>query len=209
MRTVSDFEPFVLAYVPYLPQEIIQHAIRESIVEFMRETKIARDTLEVETQEKVPDYIMEMPDCRRIVKIHTVDSSPANCNGRENWQRLRSGECGDYEIELRRGGYPIIVLQDPPKKPHRLRIDYSWTIGRDDCDVPDFIYEDFMQGIVAGTLLRLASLPDQQGLLSQLQIHQSTWFNAIQSAKIERTGGKAKRIIGAPILSRGRGSIWR
>ena len=121
MKTVSDFEPFVLAYVPYLPQEIIQHAIRESIVEFMRETKIARDTLEVETQEKVPDYIMEMPDCRRIVKIHAVDSSPIHSNGRENWQRLRSGDYSEYEIELRRGDHPIIVLQDPPKKLESIR----------------------------------------------------------------------------------------
>lgn len=209
MKTVEDFVPFVVAYAPYLPQEIIQHAIRESIVEFLRETKVANDKMELETQEKVPDYIMEVPDCRRIIKVNTVEWTRAHCSGRENWQLLRNGEELDYVIELRRGEHPIIVFADPPKNPHRVRIDYSWTIGRDDCDIPDFVYEDYMQAIVAGALLRMASLPDQQGLLQQAQIHQSTWFNAVQSAKIEKSGGRAKRIIGAPILSRRGRSVWR
>lgn len=209
MKTIEDFEPFVLAYVPYLPGEVIQHAIRESIVEFLRETRIATDVMEIETQEKVPDYIMEVPDCRRIVKVHSVEWTRAHCSGRENWQSLRNGEENDYVIELRRGDYPIIVFVEPPKHPHRVRIVYSWTISRDNCDIPSFIYEDYMQGIVAGTLMRLASLPDQQNLLQQMQVHQGTWFNAIQSAKMERSGGRSKRIIGAPILLRRGRSLWR
>ena len=209
MKTVEDFEPFVLAYAPFVPQEIIQHAIRESIVEFMRETRIANETMELETQEKVPDYIMEVPDCRRIVKVNSVEWTQSHCSGRERWEQLQNGDDGDYIIELRRGECPIIVFADPPKKPHRVRIDYAWTIGRDDCDIPDFIYEDFMQAIVAGTLIRLASLPDQQGLAQQIPIHSATWFNAVQSAKIEKSGGRARRIIGAPILSRRGRSLWR
>ena len=55
MKTIEDFEPFVLAYAPFIPQEILQHAIRETIVEFMRESRCASDTLDVETQEKVGD----------------------------------------------------------------------------------------------------------------------------------------------------------
>lgn len=209
MKTVADFEPFVIGYVPYLPQEIIQHSIRESIVEFLRESRAAKDVMLVETQEKVPDYILEVPDCRRIVKVTTVSQSRSHCSGREHWEQLMGGDEGDYAVELRKGEHPIVILTDPPSKPTRLRIEYIWTIGRDDCDVPDFVYEDYMQPIVAGTLMRLASLPDQPHLLAQLQIHQATWFNGIQSAKVERTGGKSKRIIGAPILSRRRRSIWR
>lgn len=209
MRTVEDFEPFVIAYAPYLPKDVLQHAIRESIVEFLRETKIANDVLELETQEKVHDYIMEVPDCRRIVKVNTVEWTLAHCNGRENWEKLRAGEHGAYHIELRRGDYPIIIFSDPPKKTHKVRIDYAWTIGRDDCDVPEFVYEDYMRGIVAGALLRLAGLPDQQLLAQQIQINQATWFNVVQDAKMEKSGGRARRIIGSPILARRGRSIWR
>lgn len=209
MKTIEDFEPFIIGYVPFLPQEFIQHAIRESIVEFLRESRVANDTMELNTQEKVPDYILEVPDCRRIVKINSVKWTQIFANGREQWERLTTGDEGDYRIELRRGDFPIIILTDPPKDPYRISIDYSWTIGRDDCDVPDFVYEDYMQPVVAGTLMRLATLPDQQHLIPQLQLHQATWFNSIQSAKIERSGGKSKRIIGAPILTKRRRSIWR
>lgn len=209
MRTIEEFEPFVIAYAPNMPQELIQHAIRETVVEFMRATRCAKATLEVETQEKVADYMLEVPDCRRIVKVSSVKQSPVKCSGRENWQELSDGEFGQYKIELRLGEHPIIVLSDPPKKPHRLRIEYVWTIGRDDCDVPEFIYEDYMQGIVAGTLMRLATFPNNEHLAGQVKVHQMTWFEAIQQAKIDKTGGKARRIIGAPILSRYRGGLWR
>lgn len=210
MKTVEDFEPFVLAYAPFVPQELIQHAIREAIVEFMRETKIATDTIEFETQEKVPDYMLEVPDCRRIIKVNHVQWTPAKCSGRENWESLRNGDDGDYIIELRRGSHPIVVFDTPPRKVHRVRVDYSWSIGRDDCDIPAYIYDDFMNTIVAGALLRIGMLPDQAEILRQAQLHQATWFNGIQSAKIEKSGGRAKRMIGSPFLARrGRGSLWR
>lgn len=209
MKTVTDFEPFVLAYTPFIPAELVQHAIRETIVEFMRETKCASATLEFETQEKVPDYMLEVPDCRRIVKVKNVYITPTKCSGRENWRLLNSGEFGDYIIELRIGEHPIIILTNPPKQPNRVKVDYYWAIGRDDCDIPDFIYEDYMKAIVAGSLIRLASLPDNQHIAAQIGFHQQTWFDGVQQAKIDKSGGKARRLIGAPILTRRRGSLWR
>lgn len=209
MKTIEDFEPFVLAYAPFIPQEILQHAIRETIVEFMRESRCASDTLDVETQEKVGDYMLEVPDCRRIVKVTSVMETPLRCSGRENWNPLVQGEEADYTIELRRGEHPIIVLNNPRNKPTKLRVDYVWAIGRDDCDVPDFIYDDYMQAILYGTLVRLAMLPEQDALLRQVTLFQTNWFNALQQAKIDKTGGKARRIIGASFLGRsGRGRLW-
>ncbi len=79
---------------------------------------------------------------------------------------LVSGEEADYTIELRRGEHPIIVLNNLDKTNlPKLCVDYVWAIGRDDCDVPDFIYDDYMQAILYGTLVRLAMLPEQDALL--------------------------------------------
>lgn len=202
MKTIAEFEPFLLAYVPTLPQELLQHAIRETIVEFMRETKCASGILEINTQQNVCDYILEVPDCRRIIKVKNVKLGSINCNGKEHWNDLSGSEFGDYSIELRLGSNPIIILNSTPKKEGILRIEYFWTIGRDDCDVPDFIYEDYMQAIVAGSLVRMASYPNNEHLLAQIKIHEVNWFNAIQQAKIDKTGGKARKIIGQPLLSR-------
>lgn len=210
MKTIEDFEPFVLAYAPYIPQEIVQHAIRETIVEFMRESKCAKDTMNIETQEKVSDYMMEVPDCRRIVKVTAVQESPLHCSGRENWRVLYNGEDRDYTVELRLGEHPIIVLNNAPRKPTKLRVEYVWAIGRDDCDVPDFIYDDYMQAIVNGTLVRLAMMPEQENLARQITVYQANWFNALQQAKIDKTGGRARKMVGAPILgSRRRGYLWQ
>lgn len=201
MKTIEDFEPFVLAYVPTAPQEIIQHAIRESIVEFMRETKSASASVEIKTQERVSDYIIDVPDCRRIVKVKSVSKAMSSC-GAIDWSILYGGEDGDYSIELRSGDHPIIVLRDIPRKSYTLKIDYVWTIGRDDCDVPDFIYDDYMSGIIAGALIRIASFAGNDNILQQINTHKMNWYNAVQQAKIDKTGGKARRIIGSPMLSR-------
>lgn len=209
MRTVEEFEPFLLAYVPTMPQELLQHAIRETIVEFMRDTKCASATLDVITQENVNDYIIEVPDCRRIVKVKKVSQGTTRCNGAEYWSELHDGEFGDYKVELRLGSNPIIVLNNTPRKPGKLRVEYVWTIGRDDCDIPDFIYDDYMQAIVAGTLVRVASYPNNEHLLNQLKVLQVDWFDSVQRAKIDKTGGKARRIVGAPILSRRGRALWR
>lgn len=207
MKTIEDFEPFVLAYVPTAPQEIIQHAIRESIVEFMRETKVASASVEIKTQERVNDYIIDVPDCRRIVKIKKVYQGRSSC-GNIGWNELYGGEDGEYRVELRAGGHPIIILKDAPRKPTKLRLEYVWTIGRDDCDVPDFIYDDYMSGIVAGALIRLATFAGNENIIQQISMHQMTWYNAVQQAKIDKTGGKARRIIGSPMLSRRGGKRW-
>lgn len=207
MKTIEDFEPFVLAYVPTAPQEIIQHAIRESIVEFMRETKVASASVEIATQERVNDYIIGVPDCRRIVKIKKVYQGRSSF-GNIGWDELYGGEDGEYRVELRVGEHPIIILKDAPRKPTKLRLEYVWTIGRDDCDVPDFIYDDYMSGIVAGALIRLASFAGNENIVQQINMHQMTWYNAVQQAKIDKTGGKARRIIGSPMLSRRGGKRW-
>lgn len=207
MKTIEDFEPFVLAYVPTAPQEIIQHAIRESIVEFMRETKVASASVEIATQERVNDYIIGVPDCRRIVKIKKVYQGRSSF-GNIGWDELYGGEDGEYRVELRVGEHPIIILKDAPRKPTKLRLEYVWTIGRDDCDVPDFIYDDYMSGIVAGALVRLASFAGNENIIQQINMHQMTWYNAVQQAKIDKTGGKARRIIGSPMLSRRGGKRW-
>lgn len=207
MKTIEDFEPFILAYAPTTPQEIIQHAIRESVVEFMRETKCASAYIELDTQELVHDYILDVPDCRRIIKVKNVYETKSSCDFTQA-KKLDGGEDGSYKVELRSGDHPVIILRDAPRKSTRLKIEYAWAIGRDDCEVPDFIYDDYMSGVISGALIRLASFANNEAIANQINLHQMNWYNAIQQAKIDKTGGKARRIVGAPILSRRSGRRW-
>lgn len=209
MKNIADFEPFILPYAPYTPTEVLQYAIREAVVEFMRETKIAVDTIEIETQDKVSDYLLDIPECRRWLGVKKAERGYTNCNGVTHWERIKGGEYGDYEVHLRSGEQPYLVLSDAVRKSYTIKIDYYWAISRDDCEVPDYIYEDFMNPIISGAILRLANMPNHENLLRLVQAHQIIWFDGIQKAKVEKTGGKAKLMIGAPILSRRGGFRWR
>lgn len=210
MKEIADFEAFILPYAPYTPAEIIQHAIREAIADFMRESKIAVDVLELETQDRVPDYMLDIPDCRRFLGVKTIERSRKHDCGRRFWEPMISGEYGHYEIQLRKGNAPMIKLTDVHARPQIIRMEYYWAIGRDDCEVPDFIYEDFMDVITAGTLMRLAKMPEHDHLLRSYNENKATWFDGVQRAKIEKSGGKPKFIIGSPILKhRGNLRLWR
>lgn len=210
MKSIEDFEPFLIPYVPYAPGEVLQYAIRESIVEFMRETKIAHDEVSIETQEKVQDYLLEIPDCRRFLGVKAAKKSLIHCSGRVNWEPIYSGEDGQYKIELRKGDHPFLLMSEPEYKPHRIVIEYYWAISRDDCEVPDFIYEDFMHPIISGAIIRLAQMPQHEALAKMIQVHTMIWFDGVQKAKMEKTGGRPKRIISRPILPRRRGGPrWR
>lgn len=202
MSNVAEFIPFVLSYAPYTPSEIIEHAIRESIVEFMRESKIAVATTEIETQAKVFDYMLDLPECHRFLGVKRAVKGPVKCSGTTQWSDIFDGEYGDYFIELRKGSHPFLQLTHADSKPHFIRLDYYWAIRRDECDVPDFIYEDFMDTIVAGALIRLAGVPNHDNLVRTIQQWQMAWFDGVQRAKVEKTGGKPRRIISGNIFRR-------
>lgn len=210
MKNIEDFEPFLIPYAPYAPGDVLQYAIRESIVEFMRETRIAYDEVDIETQEKVQDYLLEIPECRRFLGVRAAKKSLIHCSGRINWEPIYGGEDGQYKIELRKGDHPFLLLSEPEYKPHRISIEYYWAISRDDCEVPDFIYEDFMHPIISGAIIRLAQMPQHEALAKMVQVHTTIWFDGVQKAKMEKTGGRSKRIISRPILPRRRGGPrWR
>ena len=49
----------------------------------------------------------------------------------------------------------VSIVFDRPIEDKRVYVSYSYTISRDNCDVPDIIYETYADAIVAGTIHRL------------------------------------------------------
>lgn len=210
MKSIEDFEAFLVPYAQFTPSDILQHVLRESIIAFMRESRIAYATLDIETQDKVADYLLDLPDCHRFLGVRKVMRGTFKCNGQVyNWEELLQGDGGHFYVHLRKGSNPFIQLADPDYKSHKLRVEYYWAINRDECEVPDYIYEDFMDTIVAGALIRLAQVPEHDHLLRTIQVNQKTWFDGVQKAKVEKTGGRPKQIIGRPFMGRRGGRVWR
>lgn len=173
MASVADFVPFVTAYTGELPEVYEQHFIRRAIQSFMEDTRIAREELYVELDCNEKDFILDLPNCRRIVKVEDLWEDPKDCDGlldEQTWTLLtpqgmargaqyrysgvRSYGYGTYRVN-KVGKHPnrSVILNEGASKPRRFCVIYSWKIGNDDCEVPDFILDDWVEAIANKTLV--------------------------------------------------------
>lgn len=178
---VSELEPFIVMHAPDAPSDILQHVIREATVRFMRRTRVAVDEAVLHTQCGVQDYRIEMPDCRELIAVEAVEpdigsaySAPFPGQGMHGWDWMKDGR------------HPVIYLGASPKDGDCLQVQYSWTIGRDDCDIPDFIYEEWEEAIKHGALSELLLMPNQEWTrpnIAERHAEQFMWLVADAKAR--------------------------
>lgn len=217
-KTIADFEDFVFQYVADAPTPIIHHALRTSIVNFMLETEVARDYAQFTLENKVPDYTLLIPECRVMVNTHSVKYGACGSIPDHTWLELRRGE--DYNLDILHDGYPALVLSEAPEfgcdeAGVDISVEYSWSISHDDCDVPDFIYDRYMQEIVDGALAILFSTPGEDwtnlAYATKLRSEVFERYKVIKSRTKRRQPQPMKMQLARPTRSgfhRG-GSFWR
>lgn len=165
-KTIADFEDFIFQYAPDAPTSIIHHAIRTSLVYFMQNTQSVKDFAQFPLVAKTPDYIIDAPECRVVVEVLSVKVGCSGTIPDATWYELERGV--DYEVDLLNDGWPSIVLSEAPEENchnplnQDLSVEYAWSISHDDCEVPDFIYDRYMQYIIDGALAILYATPGQE-----------------------------------------------
>lgn len=164
-KNIEDFEEFVFPLAPDVPSTVVHHSLRESIANFMQQTQMAKDFFQCELEYNNTDYMIQVPECRTIVEVVRVLTGGTGEVPNDRWEELTPGV--DYQTDLFNNGVPSIILTSPltsncdSSTGVDISVEYTWSISRDGCDVPDFIYERFMQDIVDGALAYLYSIPDQ------------------------------------------------
>lgn len=162
-KSVSDFEDFVVSYAQDAPSVVLQHAIRETVVKFMRETRVATDTYCINAQCGVTDYVVEMPDCSKLVAIENVEPDGGVWGGFRQFRNLPNPWAWNKDDR-----FPVVIFGFSPREDAVFHVTYSWTINRDGCDVPDFIYEEWMDAIKFGAAAELLAMPNQEWTNPQL-----------------------------------------
>lgn len=158
MKTVADFEDFIALSAPDAGSVVLQHVIREAIVRFMRESQLFTDTLCFEAQCNVLDYPIQMPECRQLVGIEGVDIG-GDADLTEFHEIVRGAKFHGWHKDDR---HNVVVLHSSPKEGTPIRVLYSWAIQRNDCEVPDALFEEWMEAIKAAALSELLLTPKQE-----------------------------------------------
>lgn len=215
MKTVSDFEDFIFPYTPDAPTAIIHHAVMESITRFMQETKVAKDLVKVPLFANTPDYLIDVPECRTIMEVVRVRYGDGSGLPNQDSDELVRGV--DYTVDLL--GQPMIELTDPPRSrcdddiTDVLWIEYAWSISRDGCEIPDFIYERYMPEIKDGALAELYAIPGQDWSNVQyavmLRNNLEEKYKTIRSKFDTRWGRQPMKMRRAIVHPRGFSKFWR
>lgn len=216
-RTVEDFEDFIFPYAPDAPSSIIQHAVRESIVRFMQETQVARDFAQFPLVAKTPDYIIDTIECRTIIDVVDVKFGCPGTIPDDSWNTLQRGV--DYEVDLLHDGMPSIILKEAPQESCSrplevdMSVEYSWSISRDDCEIPDFIYERYMSEIKDGALAELYAIPGQEWTNLQyamvLRQNVEEKYKQIRTKTKKRGSVPMKMRLGTSPMRRPFDNFWR
>lgn len=211
MKTVADFEAMVLAVSQAgeeLHPSVLHELIRQTVVDFMRNTRIARDEYYFKPQCGVHDYLLDINKCHRLVGVEIVAGYDTDCRDtpiydKSYWwpiepqssiqSRYMAVQRG-YTIDMHTTPNTTIVL--PSDADYKwIYISYSYTIGYDDCEIPDFIYDDWAQAIVAGSI---AKIKQRAGAVDSYELQQ--YYSFIQQAKVRVSRGykKGKIFMKAP-----------
>lgn len=155
---LAKFEDLVVLHVPDASSLVIEHAVRQAVVRFMRESQVAVDTCCLKTQCGVPEYPVVLPACHALISVTGVE---VDGDGFGLWRDEVDpfGGC-HWNMDAH---YPVVVLRHVPRQDdQRVNVRYTWAIARDGCDVPDVIYQRWGEAVKWGALADLFSMPKQE-----------------------------------------------
>lgn len=167
-KNISDLEDFIVAFAPDAPAVVLQHVLREGTIRFMRQTRVAVDEVYFGTQPATPDYLLDPPECRKVIQIERVWIGPRDCSPGlrdSRWYEVSPAYDGTYGYSTDQTDLDMttIILQGVPNHCSvPVCVQYSWTIARDGCDIPDALYEEYVDGIKYAALYELLMMPNQE-----------------------------------------------
>lgn len=159
MATIADFVPYIIRITGALPEVFMQTYIRQAIADFMEDTHIALDELYITLDCNERDFLLDLPECRSLVRVKQVWEAPANAEpllDEQTWTLLTPdgmARGGSYRVnKVGRNPNKSVLLSNGAKRQRDFCVVYSWKIPRESCEVPDFILDDWVKAIVWRTM---------------------------------------------------------
>lgn len=183
---IADLEDLVILHVPDASSVAIQHVLRHAVARFMRESQIFTDQVCVELQCGVPEYLIDLPECRQLVSVEKVvfGKDPHEL-GMMEVRPVTTPKGWDWH---RDSMHPILVVHDVPSKDgETAQVMYSWSIRRDDCDLPPELYEQWAEAVKCAALADLFSMSKQEwGDPAMSRLYENYYQVELDHAKARR-----------------------
>lgn len=205
MKTVADLVPLVIAasaIAEDVPEAIIQTLLRQAVIRFMEDSRVATGELYIDTDKCLDEYLLELDGCQRLLGITTVATAckKSGVFNECSWKVLCPNN--DYSTDDTTDT-PVLVLTCGTGVDERLYVRYTYALATDACEIPDFIYDNYSQPIIMYTVHMLKRRIGANGLTPEL-VEYETYLHTIKVSKQRRKTQKKLRMTAPPFLGRQR-----
>lgn len=184
---LTDLIGFVKPYVPDIPDNGIEHELRQAMVEFAMKTLVLRNTALIDLQENVCDYYL--PEDRNGEWVpYIIDEVCLRISSSSEYRQAyirKTGGCGVH-------GWSVVVesssklwVNPAPMEDIEcgLKVDFFVIPTQESCTVPDIIFNTYSQGIAAIAIAKLLLVNGNEALARKAGIWQQTAQRWINKAK--------------------------
>ena len=172
-RPVSDFLPRVLAHIDGVDVDMATALTLDAIIQFVRDTHLMREVVCVHLDPCVNSYKVALAGY-----VSEIISA-----------RVFAGErqVANHNLNFRIEGDTLYV--DPPNAcaDWRIELEFATVPRRDADEVPDFIYEEWVEAVTALALSNLYLLTDNEWYNPQAANNQMVRYQQfVRSARIRK-----------------------
>lgn len=163
-RPITDFLPRILSHIDGVDTDMVSTYTMDSVIQFLRDTKILKEIVCLELDPCIPSYKLHTNN--RITEVMSVRFFS------DNTYQLPPNSV-DYRIQ----DDTLYLGTIPPCHKLSVEIELAVAPSRDSEEVPEFIYEDWVDAITALTLSKLYLLTDNEWYNPQAANNQTTLYS--------------------------------
>lgn len=185
---LSVFLPELQLEIPELPDDILMHYVRKAAIEFCERSHVLQREVVICLQPCVPNYLLEPPDCTRIVLINGVCRS---CGG--PYDRLTSKPCHVPAFGCLSWWDKVegsIWLHPAPAERSNIMVRMSVAPEQDACEVDAVLYDRYREAILSGARHFIYAIPRREWSSQPISDSSRQEFDRrIASAGVDRLMG--------------------
>lgn len=149
---LDAFLPELSLEIPELSDDILAHYVRNAAIEFAERSLALQREITICLQSCVPDYILEAPDCMRIVSLHKVkkngDRAYADC----------AGFCQFDDLHVVWKQPNELWVKPVPVEPQDITVIVSVAPHHDACELDEILLTRYKEAVLAGARAQLYGL---------------------------------------------------
>ena len=150
--SLEAFLPELSLEIPELSDDILMHYVRNAAIEFAERSLALQREITMCLQSCVPDYILEAPDCMRIISLHKVKA-----NGKRAYADC--AQCCQFDdLEVTWQQPDILWVRPVPVEPQEITVVVSVAPHHDACELDEVLLTRYKEAILAGARAQLYGL---------------------------------------------------